>query len=279
LNFGLFGQPELAALEIPVGPDGRVSYLEAQDVMASGLTIDELRARIDDELGKYRRAPHTMITPVAFRSKKYFVLGTVMAKGAYVLDRPITVLEAIARARGFESGLVDRNIVDLADFSHSFIARGGQRLPLSLQKLFQSGDLTQNIPVEPGDYIYIAAESIEEVYVVGEVRLPGPLTYSPTATVISAITARGGFTDRAYRSRVLVVRGPLEQPVTMAIDTASIVTGKASDFKLQPKDIIYVSPRPFIRVEELADLATTAFIQGLITAWVDVKVVKPFATQ
>ncbi|MGO8697883.1 MAG: hypothetical protein ACLQVY_09225 [Limisphaerales bacterium] len=55
-----------------------------------------------------------------------------------------------------------------------------------------------------------------------------------------------------------------------------IVSGKASDFKLQPKDIIYVSPRPFVRVEELADLATTAFIQGLITAWVDVKLVNPF---
>jgi hypothetical protein len=78
---------------------------------------------------------------------------------------------------------------------------------------------------------------------------------------------------------VLVVRGPLEQPITMAVDTASIVTGKASDFKLQPKDIIYVSPRPFVRVEELADLATTAFIQGLITAWVDVKLVNPYPAQ
>jgi protein involved in polysaccharide export with SLBB domain/capsular polysaccharide biosynthesis protein len=276
LNFGLFGQPEVAALEVPVGPDGRVSYLEAEDVMAAGLTIDELRARLDQELGKYRRAPHTMITPVAFRSKKYFVMGTVMAKGAYVLDRPITIVEAIARAKGFESGLVDRSVVDLADFSRSFIARGGKRMPFDLQKLFQSGDLSQNIAIEPGDYIYISAENIKEVYIVGEVRLPGPLTYSPSATVISAITARGGFTDRAYRSRVLVVRGPLEQPITMAVDTAAIVNGKTTDFKLQPKDIVFVSPRPFIRVEELADLATTAFIQGLITAWVDVKVVNPY---
>lgn len=279
LNFGLFGQPELAATEIPIGPDGRITYLEAEDIVASGLTIDELRARLDDELSKYRRAPHVMITPVAFRSKKYFVMGTVMAKGVYVLDRPITVLEAIARAKGFESGLVDRNVVDLADFSHSFLARGGRRLPLSFQKLFQSGDLSQNIPVEPGDYIYISSENIQEVYVVGEIRLPGPLTYSPNATVISAIASRGGFTERAYRSRVLVVRGPLEQPLTMAIDTAAIVSGKAPDFKLQPKDIIYVSPRPFVRVEELADLATTAFIQGLITAWVDVKLVNPYPVQ
>jgi len=265
--------------EVAIGPDGRVSFLEAQDIMATGLTIDELRARMDEELGKYHRAPHTLVTPVAFRSKKYYMLGKVMVKGAYVLDRPLTVLEAIARAKGFENGLVDRSVVDLADFSRSFVARNGKRMPLNFEKLFESGDLAQNLPIEPGDYIYIAAANAPEVYVVGEVRLPGPVAYTPLQTVISAITARGGFTQRAYHSRVMIVRGSLNQPESFAVDTAAIVAGKSTDFRLQPKDIIYVSPRPFVRVEELADLATTAFIQGLITAWVDTRVVKPFVTQ
>jgi len=276
LNFGLFGQPELAATEITIGPDGRVSYLEAQDVLADGLSIDELRARMDQELGKYRRTPHTMITPAAFRSKKYFMLGKIMVKGVYTLDRPLTVLEAIARAKGFENGLVDRSVVDLADFSRSFIARNGKRIPLNFERLFQDGDLTQNIPIEPGDYVYIAPINLQEVYVVGEVRLPGPVTFGGGETIISAITSRGGFTERAYRGRVLVVRGSLNHPETFAVNVAAIVRGGQSDFKLQAKDIIYVSPRPFIRVEELADLAATAFIQGLITAWVDAKVVQPF---
>jgi hypothetical protein len=61
------------------------------------------------------------------------------------------------------------------------------------------------------------------------------------------------------------------------VDTHAILDAKANDFKLQPKDIIFVNSRPFIRVEELADLATTAFIQSLITSWVGVDVVKPFS--
>jgi protein involved in polysaccharide export with SLBB domain len=276
LNFGLFGQPELAVQEIMVGPDGRVSFLEAEDILATGLTVDELRARLDTELGKYHRAPHTLITPVAFRSKKYYMLGKVMVKGAYVLDRPLTVLEAIARAKGFENGLVDRTVVDLADFSRSFVARNGKRLPLDFEKLFQSGDLSQNLPVEPGDYIYIAAAKAEEVYVIGEVRLPGPVPYTPSQTFMAAITARGGFTDRAYRSRVLLVRGSLNEPEAIPVDTTALVSANGTDFRLRPKDIIYVSARPFIRVEELSDLAATAFIQGLISAWVDAKVIKPF---
>jgi protein involved in polysaccharide export with SLBB domain len=279
LNFGLFGQPEVAVADLAIGPDGRVSFLEAQNIMAAGLTIDELRAHIDEELSKYHRAPHTLVTPVAFRSKKYYMLGKVMVKGAYVLDRPLTVLEAIARAKGFENGLVDRSVVDLADFSRSFIARNGKRMPLNFEKLFQSGDLSQNIPIEPGDYIYIAAANAPEIYVVGEVRLPGPVAYIPGQTIISALAARGGFTQRAFHSRVMVVRGSINQPASFAVDTAAIVAGKSTDFKLQPRDIIYVSPRPFVRVEELADLATTAFIQGFITAWVDTKVVKPFVSQ
>jgi polysaccharide export outer membrane protein len=277
LNLGLYGAPELARAEVSIGPDGRISYLEAQDVHADGLTIDELRAALDKELANYRRAPRTMITPVAFRSKRYYILGKVMTKGVYTLDRPMTVLEAIARAHGLENGLVDRNVVDLADFQKSFLARGGKRYRLNFEKLFQDGDLSQNIPIEPGDYIYFPSTDVKEVYVVGEVRLPGAVTYNPDITIMAAITERGGYSDRAYKSKVVVVRGSLNNPQTFAVNTRAILNGKEPDFKLQPRDIIYVNSRPFIKVEELADLAVTAFIQSLITSWVGVDIVRPFS--
>jgi protein involved in polysaccharide export with SLBB domain len=277
LNLGLYGAPELIRAEVSIGPDGRISYLEAQDVHAEGLTIDELRAALDKELANYRRAPRTMITPVAFRSKRYYILGKVMTKGVYTLDRPMTVLEAIARAHGLENGLVDRNVVDLADFQKSFLARGGKRYPLNFEKLFQQGDLSQNISIEPGDYIYFPSTDVKEVYVVGEVRLPGAVTYSPDTTILAAITERGGYSERAYKAKVLVVRGSVNNPEAFAVNTHAILDGKEADFKLQPRDIIYVNSRPFIRVEELADLAVTAFIQSLITTWVGIDLVRPFS--
>jgi protein involved in polysaccharide export with SLBB domain len=275
LSFGLYGEPELARAEVAVGPDGRVSFLEAQDIVVTGLTIDELRQKLDDEIGRFRRSPRTIVTPVAFRSKKYYMLGKIMTKGVYTLDRPITVLEAIARAHGFENGLVDRNVIDLADFQRSFLMRGNKRIPLNFDKLFQDGDLTQNIAIEPGDYLYFASAEVKEVYVVGEIRLPGPVTHTPELNIIGAIASRGGFTDRAFKSRVLVIRGSLNRPEPIVVDTAAIVDARGLNFKLQPNDIIYVNSRPFIRVEELADLAATAFIQSVITSWVGVDVVKP----
>lgn len=277
LNFSIYGQPELTIRDVAIGPDGRVSYLEAAGVIASGLTVDQLRNTMDDALGRYRRAPHVIITPVAYHSKKYYVLGKVNSKGVFVLDRPLTVLEAIARAHGFESGLVDRNIVDLADFSRSFIARHDKRLPLDFEKLFTQGDLSQNMEIEPGDYLYVAPAEMGEVYVLGQVRLPGPTTFMSGKTLIAAITARGGFGEHAYMSKVLVVRGSLTHPQTFVVDTKAILSAQAPDFPLQQKDIVYVSSHPFVRVEELADLAITAFIQSITTTWVSADVVQPLA--
>jgi protein involved in polysaccharide export with SLBB domain/capsular polysaccharide biosynthesis protein/Mrp family chromosome partitioning ATPase len=275
LTLNLYGQPELARAEVALPPDGRLSYLEAENIQAAGLTIDELRARLDEELAKYRRAPRTMITPVAFKSKKYYMLGKVATKGVYTLDRPLTVLEALARAHGLETALVDRHLVNLTDFQRSFLARGGKRIPLSFEQLFLRGDLTQNLPVEPGDYLYFAPGDVQEVYIVGEVRVPGTVTFTQDLTIIGAITQRGGFTERAYKSRVLVIRGPLEQPQAIAVDTRDILKAKQLNFRLEPRDIIYVNSRPFIRVEEALDLAATAFIQSVITSWVGVDVVQP----
>ncbi len=275
VTLALYGQPELTRADVAIAPDGMINYLESTNVLATGLTIDELRTKLDEALGPYRRAPRTMITPIAFKSKKYYMLGKVVGKGVYTLDRPLTVIEAIARARGFENGLVDRNIIDLADFQRSFVMRQGKRIPLNFEKLFQEGDLSQNIAIEPGDYVYFPSTNMKEVYVVGEVRLPGPVTHTPDLTIVGAIAARGGYTDRAYKARVVVVRGSINSPQLYAVDTHAILDGRIPDFKLQAKDVIYVNSRPFIRVEELADLAATAFIQSLITTVVGVHVVKP----
>jgi protein involved in polysaccharide export with SLBB domain len=275
LTLNLYGEPTLTRTEVTIAPDGRVSYLEAQDVLAAGLTIDELRAKLDEELGKYRRSARTVITPTAFRSKKYFVLGKVVQRGVYTLDRPTTVIEAIAKAKGIESGLLDNNTVDLADFSRSFLMRGGKKMSLDFEKLFQQGDLSQNIQIEPGDYLYFPSADVKQVYVLGEVNVPGIVSYRPDSTVLTAISSRGGFNEKAYKSKVLVLRGSLNHPETFTVDTLQTMNGRATDFKLQPKDIVYVSHRPFYKAEDLLDLATVAFIQSLVTSWVGAEILQP----
>jgi protein involved in polysaccharide export with SLBB domain len=267
LNLAFFGETNLTRTGVIVGPDGRINYLQAQDIVAAGLTVDELREALDTELGQFYRSPRTMVVPVAYNSKRYYVLGRVMNRGVFALDRPMTVVEALARAQGVETGMLNRDSVDLADLQRSFLIRRGERVPINFEKLFQEGDLSQNILIEPDDYLYFPPAQLREVYVVGEVRHPGVLAYTQRVTAIAAISHRGGFTERAYKRRVLVVRGSINEPETFIVDLVAILEGREPDFQLEPRDIIYASHRPFIRVEELLDLATRAFIQSAVTTW------------
>lgn len=264
LNLALFSHPENSQPEVPVGPDGRISFLQARGIMATGLTVDELRAKMDAALSKYYQNPRTIIVPVAFHSKKYIVLGAVANKGVYTFDRPLTVIEALARAGGLETGLYGRDTVELADLGRSFLVRNNQRVPVDFERLFEHGDLSQNVALQPGDFLYFAPANANEIYVLGEVTAPGVAAYLPRSSAMSAIAARGGFTPRAFRSRVLVVRGSVTHPQTFVVNAAAILAAKQPDFRLQARDIVYVSQSPWVKAEELVNTVATAFIQGFV---------------
>jgi protein involved in polysaccharide export with SLBB domain len=195
----------------------------------------------------------------------------VVNKGVFTLDRPLTVIEAIARSGGLETGVFERNTVELADLSHSFLVRDNKRVPIDFEKLFQQGDLSQNVAVAPGDYLYFASSGANEIYVLGQVQSPGIVPFSPGASVIGAITTRGSFTTAAFRQRVLVIRGSLDHPQTFVINTADILKARDGNFRLMPRDIIYVSAKPWQVAEDLLDQGTQAFITSMIVTYTGAK--------
>ena len=275
LSLSLFGGEGITEAwpNVVIGPDGRINYLEAHDVMAAGLTVDELRTNLDAALAQASnsRRPPVVVIPVAITSKKYFILGAIANKGVFTLDRPLTIMEAAARAGGLEIGVFERNTVELADPSHSFLVRRGKRLNIDFEKLFWRGDLSQNIPLEPDDYLYFASSGANEIYVLGAVAAPGSVPYSPSTTVIGAITTRGGYTLRSFRARVLIVRGSLANPETHVVDTGDILKGKSPNFLLKPRDIVFVSEKPWQTAEDLLDAATRAFVESMTVTYTGAK--------
>jgi len=271
LNVGVFGQPELLREAVPIGPDGQISYLEAQGVKAAGLTVDELRTAIAAELGKYRNSADVVITPVAFRSKKYYVLGGVVRKGAYTMDRPLTIIEAVSQAGGLDSGSgsgkTSAGPTLQVDFAHCSLSRQGKHVPVDFEKLFLHGDLSQNVPLEPGDYLYLPTGIEPQVYVLGEVRFPGTLGVTGGSSALEAVAARGGFTLRAWRGRVLVIRGAFPHPQTFIVDAKDVLSAAAPDFALKPNDIVYVGSRPWHKAEDLLDAAVTSVIEGSVVTF------------
>jgi len=270
INFAFYGRPELDRPGIRIAPDGTISYLQATNVDVNGLTIDEARIAFEKRLRNNFRNPRVIITPEEVGSKRYSVMGKVMKRGVFILDRPLTLVEAIARSGGVEVGLFEQNTIELADMERSFIVRGNQRLEVDFKKLFLEGDMSQNIGIEPNDYIYIASNITNEYYVFGAVGQPGVQSFTPNATIVTALTRRLGYQPKAWVDRVLVVRGNLTEPEVFEVNVADILQGKTQDFRLQPKDIIYVAERPTAELEELTDLAIRAFVTSAAVTFVNI---------
>ena len=271
LEVRLYGEAD-SGRTVTIGPDGRVEYLQAHEFMASGLTVDELRAGLEKVLSKYHLAPQVVINPTAYRSKKYYLIGNVQQKGIYLLDRPTTVIEAIAKGKGFVAAVQYQNVAMMVDLAHSFLMRkkpDGSFAPLKVdfEALFRRGDLSQNIPLAPDDYLFFPPLGPQEVYVLGEVRGPGVMPFTTELTALGAIAGRGGFTERAWKGKVLVIRGSLQNPEPFVVNMDDILHARGKDFRLVSRDIVYVARKPWAKAEELLESAITDFATAAIIGY------------
>ncbi|MEI7953756.1 MAG: polysaccharide biosynthesis/export family protein [Verrucomicrobiota bacterium] len=268
VNFSFFGRPELSRPGFRVAPDGTVSYLQAQNIKVAGLTLDEARLAIEKGLSSQFRSPRVIITPQEVGSKRFTILGKVASKGVVTLERPITLVEAIANAGGLETGMYDYKIIELADLDHSFVARAGRHLQVDFRRLLHEGDMKFNLEIEPDDFIYIASNITNDYYVLGAVGSPGKQGLTEDASVVAAITLRGGFGERAWISQVLVIRGSFVKPKTFIVNVKNVLAAKEKDFKLEPKDIVYVADRPWSFAEDVLKDALSAFTSSAATSWI-----------
>jgi len=269
LNFSVYDRPDLTRLNVQIAPDGTVSYLQAVAVRAQGPTLDQLQAKIEAELAKLENKK-VIISPVSIASKDFTIIGRVRKPGSFTLDRPTSILEAIARAEGIENGNLRGSAFELADFERSFVARDGRKLDVDLARLYYEGDLSQNAFLEPDDYIYIASSLKNEIYVLGAVASPGRRKMPVKLTIAQAIAEAGGFDKYAYKMKVLLIRGSIHQPETQIVDMRAILTGRDPDIKLENKDIIFVNERPFELLERVLDEAIFTFLQTVSSEAVNI---------
>jgi polysaccharide export outer membrane protein len=91
--------PELT-VEVPVRPDGKISVPLLDDVQAAGLTADELKAVITEELAEFIAHPDVTVVVLTTMSKRAYVVGAVVRPGPVPLSTRLRVLDAISMAGG-----------------------------------------------------------------------------------------------------------------------------------------------------------------------------------
>jgi polysaccharide export outer membrane protein len=245
-----------------VGPDGRLYYYLLPGVDVWGLTLDEAKERIEFGLREFLTEPRVALQLRSIDSTRVWILGRVANAGIYPMAAPMTLLEAISIAGGTLTSSESGTTEDLADLSNSFVVRNGERLPVSFDRLLREGDMSQNIYLQPDDFVYFPSSISRDIYVLGAVRTPKAVPRQHN-TLIGAISEAGGPIKNAYLSQVAIVRGSLDSPKIAVLNYNEIITGKAPNVVLEPRDIVYVPYSPYRFLTKYLDLILLTFVRAV----------------
>jgi polysaccharide export outer membrane protein len=254
-----------------VGPDGKIYYSLLPGLDVWGLTLGQTRDLIQHELSRYVRGePQVSVSLRDVQSQHVWLLGRFQQPGVYSMNAPTTLLEAVAAAGGAQSYAGQRQLAeggplgeDLADFKRSFVVRNGQMLPVDFDALLNKGDTSQNIYLQPDDFVYFAPGYAKRVYVLGAVTQPKPVQYVQGMTLIQAIAGAYGTIRDAYLGHVTIVRGSLAKPQVAVVNYYDIVKGKSPDIALEPHDIVYVPFAPYRYLRKYVDIALNTFVSSV----------------
>lgn len=240
LQISVWGSPELT-IQVPVRPDGMITFPPVGDVKATDLAPLELKAVLEKELTKYVKSPTVSVVVTAINSFKVFVLGGGVSgtattsgatSGAITLRRNTTLLQLLAQLGSLQN----------TDLNNSFVLRNGEKLSADFYKLVIKGDISQDIQLRPNDVIFMPDNFDKRIMVVGQVRTPGVVQYREGMTVLDSILSAGGFTEFADPNDVTIVRKEEDKVRKIEVKLKSVMKkGEIDkDLPLKPGDRILV---------------------------------------
>jgi len=246
-----------------VMPDGRLYYDAASGVHAVNKTIPELESELESSLADYYAEPVVTINAVQVKSQNYTIMGQIATPGVYPLVGPTTVLDAVSYAGGIRSSEIGSRTQNLADMGRAVLLRNGRVVHVNFERLIEHGDMSQNIYLQPKDYIYLPAKGTQKVYVLGNAARPRTVPYASDLTFIKALASAGGPGPSTYRNGILLIRNATSpESEVAAISLPEILNGKATDFYLEPGDVIWLPRAPW---QKLMDYATVAVDSAVST--------------
>ncbi len=173
ITIEVFGQcPDYCKTAITVPPTAKISYpLIREGIMVGGKTVEQVADEVTKKLDEYIIDPKVTVTLDKAMSARYSVMGMVNSPGVRVLDRKVSVYEAIVESGGVAKDADKKKVV-------IYSYNGGARLT---SKIINLTELEQGkvdmVFLNPGDQVFVSGKGF---------------TLSKVLDVISRLTAFRG---------------------------------------------------------------------------------------
>lgn len=136
--------------DVVVRPDGKITLRLVNDVVAAGLTTDQLRERLEKEASKFLAEPQATIIVKQINSRRVFTIGEIGKQGPLPMISPLTISQLISVAGG---------LTEYAQKENIFVKRmeGDKVVTIRFDySAFMRGrNLEQDILLRPGDTLVV----------------------------------------------------------------------------------------------------------------------------
>ena len=153
LDINVWRNPELS-VSVPVRPDGKISMPLVGDVIAAGLTTQELSDSVVTKLTNYVRSPQVTVIVTNPSSsdfqRRVRITGAVNSPQSIPYREGMTVLDLVLIAGGanqFASGNSAKLYRKVNDQVKVY--------PIYLNDLMEKGDVRTNYPLQPSDIVTV----------------------------------------------------------------------------------------------------------------------------
>jgi polysaccharide export outer membrane protein len=188
-------------LEARISESGTISYPLLGQLTLGGLSVSEAERSIATGLlkGNFLRQPQVGILVLQVRGNQVSVLGVVSRPGRYPLEvNGMRLSEVLAAAGGVAPGGSD--LVTLSGVRDGNL----MRTTVDIGAMFAAGSGQQDPLVRNGDTLYVDRQPV--VYIYGEVQRPGAMRLERGMTLMQAVAAGGGLTQRGTEKGIKVHR-------------------------------------------------------------------------
>ncbi len=152
--------PELNE-ELTVGPDGRVSTFDAENIPVAGRRASDVSADLRIWYRKLLKEPRLSVTVKKYAQAPVFVGGEVVSPGEFLSDGlPLTLSQAVARSGGMK--------LSASPGEAFIIRRGPDDKPAAYAVRYDRlvrGDASADVRLAPYDLVYLPRTSVAEAFV------------------------------------------------------------------------------------------------------------------